>query len=77
MRAALSAMADPTINVVVRDDGSGTTEILTKALSLFSADFRARVGGDDVLDWCEDGMEALSCPTVANGTDNVVGKEAH
>jgi ABC-type phosphate transport system substrate-binding protein len=61
-RALLQQMPDVTIRVVVRDDGSGTTEIFTKALSAFSSDFAARVGGNDVLDWCEDGMDALPCP---------------
>jgi|AntAceMinimDraft_1070359.scaffolds.fasta_scaffold05553_9 hypothetical protein len=73
VRTALLSMADPAINVVVRDDSSGTTEIFTKALSLFSADFKARVGGNAVLDWCEDGMETFTCPTVVNGTDDVAG----
>ncbi|KAJ1445605.1 hypothetical protein M885DRAFT_414417, partial [Pelagophyceae sp. CCMP2097] len=50
-RALLLQMPDAAIRVVVRDDGSGTTEIFTKALSLFSANFSARVGGNDVLDW--------------------------
>ncbi|KAJ1458779.1 hypothetical protein M885DRAFT_419702, partial [Pelagophyceae sp. CCMP2097] len=49
--ALLLEMADPSIRVVVRNDGSGTTEIFTKALSAFSGDFARRVGGDDVLDW--------------------------
>ena len=31
VKAALTSMADPTIKVVVRDDGSGTSEIFTKA----------------------------------------------
>ena len=59
VKAALSNMKDATIKVVVRDDGSGTTEIFTKALSLFSADFNTRIGGGEYLDWCEDGMEAM------------------
>lgn len=58
----------------MRDDGSGTSEVWTRALSSFSScavadcsapgdstTFAARIGGDDVLDWCEDGMEALPC----------------
>ncbi|KAJ1457458.1 hypothetical protein M885DRAFT_126447, partial [Pelagophyceae sp. CCMP2097] len=61
-RALLQQMPDVTIRVVVRDDGSGTTEIFTKALSAFSSDFTARVGGNDILDWCEDGMDKLPCP---------------
>lgn len=37
-------MPDQTIKVVVRRDSSGTTEIFTKALSLFSDEFQAQVG---------------------------------
>jgi ABC-type phosphate transport system substrate-binding protein len=78
-RNVLLGLPDSTIRVVVRDDGSGTTEIFTRALSLFSQrtggnqtlGFATRLGGADVIDWCEDGMEALSCPTTAAGTDNV------
>mmetsp|Transcript_19104 Transcript_19104/g.65633 ORF Transcript_19104/g.65633 Transcript_19104/m.65633 type:complete len:1230 (+) Transcript_19104:58-3747(+) len=61
-RDLLMQMPDAAIHVVVRDDGSGTTEIFSNALSLFSDDFSARVGGNDVLDWCEDGMDKLPCP---------------
>ncbi|KAJ1452697.1 hypothetical protein M885DRAFT_444630, partial [Pelagophyceae sp. CCMP2097] len=50
-RDLLMQMPDAAIHVVVRDDGSGTTEIFSNALSLFSDDFSARVGGNDVLDW--------------------------
>ncbi|KAG8465493.1 hypothetical protein KFE25_002800 [Diacronema lutheri] len=59
------------IRVVVRDDGSGTSEIFTRALSSFSPDFAARIGGKATLDWCEDGMEALRCPSTAGGSDNI------
>mmetsp|Transcript_24656 Transcript_24656/g.85081 ORF Transcript_24656/g.85081 Transcript_24656/m.85081 type:complete len:1159 (-) Transcript_24656:103-3579(-) len=61
-RGLLLKMPDVTIRVVVRDDGSGTTEIFTNALSAFSGDFSTRLGGHDVQDWCEDGMEELECP---------------
>jgi hypothetical protein len=61
-RAALLGLEDQTIRVVVRDDGSGTTEIFTKALSLFDPDgFGARIDAGDVIDWCEDGMEQIEC----------------
>jgi len=74
-RALLLQMPDAAIRVVVRDDGSGTTEIFTKALSLFSANFSARVGGNDVLDWCEDDMEAMPCPDMTY-TDGVCDSNA-
>ena len=42
------------IRVIVRDDGSGTTEIFTKALALFSSAFKRRIGqGSPYRDqWC-------------------------
>ncbi|KAJ1455701.1 hypothetical protein M885DRAFT_564934 [Pelagophyceae sp. CCMP2097] len=63
-RAILLQMPDATIRVVVRDDASGSTEIFS-AWPIEDA----RVGGNDVLDWCEDGMELLECvgETYTNG----------
>jgi len=57
-RALLLSLEDQLIKPVVRDDGSGTTAIFTKALNLFSPStdgplsFGARIGADDVVDWC-------------------------
>lgn len=44
----LKNMADPTITPVVRNDGSGTTEIFTVALGLFEPTFTTRAGSSDV-----------------------------
>ncbi|MEJ2552266.1 MAG: phosphate ABC transporter substrate-binding protein PstS, partial [Anaerolineales bacterium] len=39
------------ITVVHRSDGSGTTEIFTKALSSFSSDWKANVGAGSSIEW--------------------------
>lgn len=44
-------LPDATITVVHRSDGSGTTEIFTKALSAFSADWKANVGAGTSVQW--------------------------
>lgn len=44
-------LPDAPITVVHRSDGSGTTEIFTKALSAFSADWKANVGAGSSVQW--------------------------
>ena len=41
-----------------------------RAALLSTGDFHTRIGGDDVIDWCEDGMEDIPCPTTIGGDDN-------
>jgi phosphate transport system substrate-binding protein len=42
---------DATITAVHRSDGSGTTEIFTRALSSFSADWKTNVGAGSSVEW--------------------------
>lgn len=44
-------LPDSAIDTVVRSDGSGTTEIFTKALSSFSESFAENVGADKAPQW--------------------------
>jgi phosphate transport system substrate-binding protein len=44
-------LPDAAITVVHRSDGSGTTEIFTKALSSFSPDWKANVGAGSSVEW--------------------------
>lgn len=46
-----ATLPDATITVVHRSDGSGTTEIFTKALSSFSADWKNNVGSGTSIEW--------------------------
>jgi phosphate transport system substrate-binding protein len=46
--AVLMNLTDPTITPIMRDDGSGTSEIFTTALSRFSDDFASRIGAGSV-----------------------------
>ena len=45
------ALPDAPITAVHRSDGSGTTEIFTKALSAFSTTWRDTVGGASAVEW--------------------------
>ncbi len=47
-------MPAKTITVVHRSDGSGTTEIFTKALASFSADWKASPGAGSAIEWPAD-----------------------
>ena len=44
-------LPDKPITTAHRSDGSGTTEIFTKALSSFSADWKSKVGGASTVQW--------------------------
>ncbi len=44
-------LPDAPITAVHRSDGSGTTEIFTKALSSFSSDFKNKVGSGTSVEW--------------------------
>jgi phosphate transport system substrate-binding protein len=44
-------LPDETITAVHRSDGSGTTEIFTKALSSFSQDWKDNVGAGTAVEW--------------------------
>lgn len=59
------------ITVVVREDSSGTTEIFTKALSSFSADFAATIGFSKTPNWPKtfqgaDGTDGVIAAVLAN-----------
>lgn len=70
VKRAIDDLSSKTINVVVRNDGSGTSEIFTSALASFDDSFRTRVTGKettdfalgtDIPDWCEDDGEECPC----------------
>ncbi len=46
-----SKLPDAAITAVHRSDGSGTTEIFTRALSSFSADWKTNVGAGTAVEW--------------------------
>lgn len=46
-----SQLPDASITAVHRSDGSGTTEIFTKALSAFSSDWKNNVGSGTAVQW--------------------------
>lgn len=46
-----SKLPDAPITAVHRSDGSGTTEIFTKALSAFSDDWKSSVGAGSAVEW--------------------------
>ncbi len=67
-----SVLPDAKITVVHRSDGSGTTELFTKALTSFSPDWKA--GGASAVEWPVDkagnGMGGKGNPGVAAGVIN-------
>jgi len=68
-------LSDATITVVHRADSSGTTEIFTKALASFSADWLAKVGaGASTVEWPVDkngnGIGGKGNPGVAVAVQN-------
>lgn len=71
VRNVLGNLSDPTIKVVVNDDANPVTALFTRALADFDPTFASRITPGETVDWCEDGFEALSCPSCANCTDNV------
>ncbi len=73
-------LPDAPITVVHRADSSGTTEIFTKALASFSADWKDKVGAGSSVDWPVDkagsGIGARGNPGVAvtvQNTTNSIG----
>jgi hypothetical protein len=61
-KTILESMMNFEIHVVVRNDESVTTQLFTRDLSESSRFFADRIGEHDVIDWCEDNMEMISCP---------------
>lgn len=67
-------LPDSTITVIHRADSSGTTEIFTNALAMFSTDWKENVGAGSTVEWPVDkngnGLGAKGNPGVAVAVQN-------
>ena len=69
---------DERIHVVVRTDGSGTSEIFSTSLSLFDSDFNNTVTSSETPKWCDDQTDEIQiihimgCSASLNPSDKIV-----